>query len=382
MGSREMSDTYRRTSQGAVGLAGKYVNCPEVYSRESAKLFNRNWLCVGRTSEADASGFLVCEIEGNHLFVCRGDDGQIRAFRNFCRHRGSRLVTSEHCEGLIERIRCPYHAWAYDRQGRLVAAPNMHEVEGFSKDDYGLLQVDCEIWHGFVWIRLTFPDSELEAEQRSLENFLEPLNRHAEAWSLSELQVGREIVYTVDANWKLIFQNYSECYHCPSVHPALNRLTPYKGSSNDLEEGPILGGPMKLAEDCATMSTHGVAVGKPLPNLSEEQRQIVAYYTLFPTLFISLHPDYVLLHRLKRLSVDATEVVCQFLFHPQTMGQPDFDPIPAVEFWDMTNQQDWHVCELAHQGMREPGYVPGPYSNLESVLAAFDRHYLSQMAQS
>ena len=322
-----------------------------------------------------SSGFLACEVEGNAIFLCRDEQGCVRAFRNFCRHRGSRLVTTDNCQSLAERIQCPYHAWTYDRSGRLVAAPNMTDVEGFSKDEYGLLQFDCDVWHGFIWVRL----SDSSTTESPVSDFLKPLELHAESWSMSELRVGAQIDYVVEANWKLIFQNYSECYHCPIVHPALNRLTPYKNSSNDLEEGAILGGPMRLADDCATMSNEGVAVGKPLAGLSDEQLRSVAYYTVFPSLFISLHPDYVLVHRLKRVTSSQTEIVCQFLFHPDSLNMPGFDPSPAVEFWDLTNKQDWHVCELAQLGMSDPSYKPGPYSNLESVLAAFDRYYLKQL---
>jgi Rieske 2Fe-2S family protein len=159
------------------------------------------------------------------------------------------------------------------------------------------------------------------------------------------------------------------------VHPALNRLTPYKQSSNDLVEGPILGGPMNLADDCQTMSSDGQFVGRYLPNLNAHQRRIVFYYTVFPSLFISLHPDFVMLHYLRRANFDQTLVTCQFLFHPDSTRQMAFDPQRAIEFWDQTNRQDWHVCELTQRGMSDPGYRPGPYSNLESMLAAFDRHY-------
>ena len=108
----------------------------------------------------------------------------------------------------------------------------------------------------------------------------------------------------------------------------------------------------------------------------------MCYYTLFPSIFLSPHPDYVLMHYIERVAVDATRVVCDFLFHPEAMSDPSFDPQPAVSFWDQTNRQDWRVCELSQQGIASTAYEPGPYANLESVLAAFDRYYLDQLSSS
>jgi Rieske 2Fe-2S family protein len=103
------------------------------------------------------------------------------------------------------------------------------------------------------------------------------------------------------------------------------------------------------------------------------------YYTLFPSLLLSAHPDYAMVHYAKPLAPDRTEVVCAWLFDPQTMAQPDFDPSDAIDFWDLTNRQDWHVNELTQLGLKSRAYSPGPYSNAEGLLGAFDRHYLRVM---
>jgi Rieske 2Fe-2S family protein len=160
----------------------------------------------------------------------------------------------------------------------------------------------------------------------------------------------------------------------------LNQLTPFRDSTNDLTEGAILGGPMSLAQDCQSMSSDGKLAGLLLPSLNSQQTRAVYYFTIFPSMFLSLHPDYVLIHRLERISLQQTRVVCQFLFHPDSMNDSAFDPSRAIEFWDSTNRQDWHVCELTQVGMSNRGYVPGPYSDLESIVAAFDRHYLSALS--
>jgi Rieske 2Fe-2S family protein len=163
------------------------------------------------------------------------------------------------------------------------------------------------------------------------------------------------------------------------VHPALNALTPYQASDNDFTSGPILGGPMYLADGVESMTRTSCHIAAPRPRLDSRQRRSVYYYTVFPSFFLSLHPDYVMIHRLQPVAVDRTLVHCDFFCHPDEVARPSFDPAPAVEFWDLTNRQDWHVCELVQQGAVSREFRPGPYAELESVVAAFDRHYLGQV---
>jgi Rieske 2Fe-2S family protein len=193
---------------------------------------------------------------------------------------------------------------------------------------------------------------------------------------LHELKSVHQTVYEVEANWKLFFHNYSECYHCPGVHPHLNKLTPYRNTENDLTEGPLLGGPMWMSNVEGSMTMTGKRCAPPFAALTAEERGRVYYYTLFPSAFMSLHPDYVLVHRATPLAIDRTRIVCDWYFHPEAIAAPDFDAQPAIEFWDLTNRQDWALCANAFSGVRSHAWEPGPYSELESQLAAFDRHYL------
>lgn len=349
-----------------------FVTSREVYERESERIFAHAWLCVAHADQLEPDGGpLPCQAENHQLILVRDAAGEIHAFRNVCRHRGSVLVTEENCQRMGQCIQCPYHAWTYDRQGQLRSAPNMEGVAGFVKEEYGLIDVPCGEYGGFVWVSLQ--------PQEPLETYLTPLASVFTDWSTDELQLAAKLHYNVQANWKLIFQNYSECYHCPGVHPALNRLTPYQGAANVLHDGAILGGPMGLGDGCDTMSTSGRWVGRCLPRLNADQSRSVYYFTVFPSIFFSAHPDYVLVHQVQRVDVRRSAVTCWFLFHSETVREVDFDPQPAVAFWDQTNREDWRVCELTQAGMEDPGYVPGPYSELESVVAAFDRHYRQQL---
>ena len=369
----EMANQKKRSSRGAFALSRDYVTSEDIFRLETERVFGQHWICLNHISQFDINGVQPVQFEQHRLLVV-GDGSRFKVFRNFCRHRGSQLVTEGNCSGIGHLIQCPYHAWTYDRNGKLVGAPNMEGQEPFDRDQFGLVEVDGQSYGGFLWINLN-PSS-------SVQDFLSPIGSQFDSWRIKNLKVGAELEYHVQANWKLIFQNYSECYHCPTVHPTLNRLTPYKGSSNDVISGPILGGPMQLAGDCKTMSTDGMLVASHLPGLNQEQRRCINYYTIFPTIFLSTHPDYVLIHLLERIAVDQTKVTCQFLFSPDETGKSEFDPSRAVQFWDMTNRQDWEVCQLAQAGMEDPAYTPGPYSDLESVLAAFDGYYFEVMERN
>jgi Rieske 2Fe-2S family protein len=157
------------------------------------------------------------------------------------------------------------------------------------------------------------------------------------------------------------------------VHPHLNKLTPYRNAANDLDEGPVLGGAMWMSNPEGSMTMTGERCAIPFDGLSEEERGRVYYYTLFPSAFLSFHPDYLLVHRAQALAIDRTRIVCEWFFHPEAIARPGFDPQPAIDFWDLTNRQDWELSELAQQGIASRGYEPGPYSNREELLLGLDR---------
>ncbi len=363
----------QRTSQGAKTLPARFYTSADVFELETQRVFEPHWQCVGRSSEcADAGQSILVDLEGESLIVVRDHDGSLRAFFNVCRHRGTRLCETSG-QQFRKSITCPYHAWSYGFDGSCTAAPNMGDVDGFDKTDWGLKQASIAECHGFILISLAEQPGPVEAA-------FGPLATRLGDWSLKELVPAARLEYRVAANWKMLFQNYNECYHCPRVHPALNAMSSYDTAANDFDKGAVLGGPMRLADGVSGMTITGEACAEVLPELSEADARRVYYFTVFPTLFISPHPDFVLTHRIKRVSPTESRIVCEFLFHPDAIAEPKFDPGPSVEFWDQTNKQDWHVCELSQQGVASRAYEPGPYSELECTLAAFDQHYLSAMS--
>src|SRR6267378_4520202 len=367
---RKTTETF---AAGPKSLPQKYFVSPEIFADEQAKIFSTQWLLVGHQSQIEKPGdYFLAQVVGESLIIVRDQKSEIRGFYNVCRHRGTRL--KEDASGHASAIQCPYHAWTYGLDGRLIGAPHMDEVPGFDRADYSLRAVNLALWEGFIFINL-------DENAMPLEEWFAPLNGKFSHWNMSILRPAKRIEYDVRANWKLMFENYSECYHCPGVHPMLSKVSPYDSAENDLAEGPFLGGFMKINPG-KSLSMSGNACALPIEHDQEhdkESTQRVFYYSIFPNMLLSLHPEYVMVHQLWPQSPERTLIVCDWLFHPEAFKRKDFNPQDAIEFWDMTNKQDWHVCELSQQGISSHAYQPGPYSSRERIPAAWDEYYLRQM---
>jgi Rieske 2Fe-2S family protein len=375
------SQAFRKTTEtfvaGAKTLPQRYFVSPEIFSEEQEKIFSTQWILVGHHSQIAGPGdYFVAKVAAESLIVVRDKRGEIHGFHNVCRHRGSRLIENRNGQ-LSTAIQCPYHAWTYALDGRLIGAPHMDEVPGFNKADCSLHPVNIALWEGFIFVNLAYTSTQ-PGGYISLEAWFAPLVGKFSRWNLAALRSAKRIEYDVRANWKLIFENYSECYHCPGVHPELSKISPYDSSENDLTEGPFLGGFMRMAKG-RSLTMSGNACAFPMEQFGEEDFRLVFYYSIFPSMLLSLHPDYVMLHQLLPQSPERTLVLCNWFFHPEAFTHSDFDPADAIEFWDMVNGQDWHVCELSQQGVSSRAYEPGPYSSRESIPAAWDRYYLRWM---
>ena len=330
---------------------------------------------VAREEDApDPGTYTLVELEGESIIVARGRDGALRAFFNVCRHRGT-PVAEEAC-GKVVRFQCPYHAWIYDLDGSLIRAKHTDELEDFSFERFGLAPVRLETWQGFVFLNL-------DPEALPLAAQLGDLVGHWDRFDFGALRSAKRVEYDVAANWKFVAENYSECYHCPGVHPQLNKLTPYDLGGDFDPDGAWQGGWMELVDAADTMSlgdgsagaaVHGSTNGRPsMRGITAVDERRVYYYLLWPMAFISIHPDYLLVHRLVPQGPDRTLVVCDWLFEPETIAAPGFDPSDAVAFWDLTNRQDWHVCELQQRGTRSSSWVAGRFTTQEASVHAFDQ---------
>ncbi|HTL54687.1 MAG TPA: aromatic ring-hydroxylating dioxygenase subunit alpha [Candidatus Limnocylindrales bacterium] len=371
---RTFHKTVETFTPGAKTLPQKYFVADDIFAKERQNIFSREWLYVGHQSQSEHAGdYLLVEIAGESLIIVRDKKGQLHGFYNVCRHRGTRMCEEQRGQ-FANTIQCPYHAWTYGLDGRLLGTPHMEDVEGFDKAEHSLHAVSLTLWEGFIFVNLA------EKPVPLVERFA-PLEGKFSHWNLPKLRSAKTIEYDVRANWKLIFENYSECYHCPLVHPELSKLSPYDSAENDLCEGPFLGGFMPITRG-NSLSLSGNACALPLGDIKAEDHHRVFYYSIFPNMLLSMHPDYVMVHQIWPRSPDRTLIVCDWFFHPDAFGRPDFKPADAIDFWDMTNRQDWHVCELSQQGIGSRAYKPGFYSPRESISAAWDREYLRAIGES
>ncbi len=335
-----------------------------VFTWERQHFLGGSWLCVGRSDQAREPGDQWAEPvgEGGVLLV-RGEDGALRAFVNTCRHRGHELLP---CGTASQQtvIICPYHAWTYSLSGDLRAAAGFKNKPGFAAAEWGLLQLPVTEWHGLVFVDGSGRAAPLADSLATVEPLIA-------AYEPERLVVAGRHDYEVAANWKILTENYHECYHCPAIHPELCKVSPPKSGENYQAEGTWVGGWMDLRDGMATMSLDGASHGAALRGLDADGLRTVIYLNIFPNVLISLHPDYVMVHRLTPLAAGRTRIECTWAFAPESVARPGFDPGYAVEFWDLTNQQDWRACESVQRGLSSPHAVPGPLSDQEDAVYQF-----------
>ncbi len=365
--TRQEIEAIRRPFRGATLLPGRAYHDESVWAYERDNWFLRDWVCVGRDEDAPVPGsYFLSEELGEPLVIVRARDGVLRAFYNVCQHRGTAVV-EEPC-GKAVRFQCPYHAWIYDLDGRLIRAKHTEDLDDFSFESFGLRPVRLATWQGFVFVSLD-PDGP------GLEAYMVDWHDHHASFGrdYSRLRRAARLTYDVAANWKIVAENYSECYHCPGVHPLLNKLTPYDLGGDFLPEGPWKGGWMAFSEGCETMSMDGLRHGRPLLYATDDvDERRIYYYILWPNLIISVHPDYVLTHHAWPAGPNRTIVNCDLYLDVDSVGRPDLDISGARDFWDLTNRQDYHVVELQQAGTRSGSWVTGRYSNQEASVHAFD----------
>ena len=394
-------------------LDGRLYTDSAVFDEEMERIFSRMWFCGGRLEELDEPGrFVTREIGGESVVAartapvepCPGSNGGgganraksaaptaaeprgsngagrsngagaatgaapgLAAFFNVCRHRGARVV--DECAGSARAFQCPYHAWTYGLDGRLRGAPHMGD--DFDAADAGLVPVRIDAMDGFFFLSLAAdgpPLAEVAADLPDLSRF-----------TLDRLVRGDRHEYEARANWKILCENYNECYHCAVVHPELNRVSHYRNGGN-LETGRFfVGGPMTLNDGCNSMTATGRSDRPDLPAIDVADRTSVQYYHVYPNLLISLHRDYVVTHTLWPIDAGRTRIVCEWLFDPDAAAAPGFDPSDAVDFWHLVNSQDWEVCALTQAGVASRGYRPTAYEPSEACLQVFDGWYLDRM---
>ena len=358
--------------QGAHTLERDYYTSKKILSQEYKNIFLNHWICAGRESELSHPGeYKTINIGFESIIILKDQKNKIRSHYNLCRHRGTRIC--EKPDGKFSKsIQCGYHGWAYSLDGSLIGAPHMDKVPNFRKSDYGLHPVPLKLWEGFIFINLSENPTDFE-------NSFAPIIGRFKEWSISELHIFEKKKYRVKGNWKLVIQNYCECYHCPILHPDLAAIHNYMGGKNDLYEGAFLGGYMEFNKNKNSITESGELCCPTLPGVSKKNESRVYYYSIFPNMLLSLHPEYVMFHTIWPEGNNQCIVECSWLFEKNVIKSSEHKPQEAVDFWDLTNKQDWHISELSQLGIQSKKYYPSPYSGQESLLAAFDKFYKSTL---
>jgi Rieske 2Fe-2S family protein len=366
-------------------LPSSWYRSEGVLAVEKERIFCHEWVCACRAEELAGPGaFRLLDLLGESVIVLRNREGELRGFYNVCRHRGARLCrepaaapgTAVQLPGGIAggRITCPYHQWTYDLNGRLIGAPWLSGEPGFDKSLFSLYPVGVECWGGFVFVNLTPGRAESLAQQ------LGAIPERLARYPLSELRIGHTIRYEVGANWKVLCENYNECYHCAGVHPELCALVPAfrerGGGSLDWLRG------VPHAQGAYTFTKSGTSRRRAFPTLNEEERVRHKGELVFPNLFVSLACEHVAAYILQPRGAARTDITCHFLFEPFEIDKPDFDPSDASEFWDLVNAQDWAICEAVQQGISARVHERGYYAPMEDYNLDIRRYVLERIGDA
>jgi phenylpropionate dioxygenase-like ring-hydroxylating dioxygenase large terminal subunit len=350
-------------------LAPHFYSSEEVFRLETARIFHNQWFCVGRAEQVPEKGdCLHVSVAGESVLVLRGRDNDLRAFYNVCRHRGSRLTRTAPlpdaaAPGTVNSgqmsggaVVCPYHGWSYNFDGTLRAAPYVRFDEQCPKEGFSLVPVHLDTWGGFIFLNLA-------EEAAPLREQLAVPARKLARYPLADLRRGGQIVYDVRANWKILMENYNECYHCGPVHPELCALVPAfrerGGAGLDWDDG------IPHRAGAWTFTTTGTSKRAPFPGLTDKEKTHHKGEIAYPNLLLSVAAEHVAAFMIWPKAPDLTRIACEFLFHVSEIGKPDFDPRDAVDFWDVVNRQDWGICEGVQEGMRSRGFRGAFYAPME-----------------
>jgi glycine betaine catabolism A len=364
-------------------LGGSYYTDPGILTAEFERIFEEEWYYAGRADEVPAPGRFIRRRVGRETVVLvRGRDQAIRGFLNVCRHRGAQLCLADSGE-VGKTIRCPYHAWTYGLDGQLVAAPNWRAMDGIDRSRYQLHQVHVAIWEGLIWVSLGRQPAPLEDQLRpQIEDRLGDYGKF-ERYQLGELTVGARIEYDVAANWKLIYENFQECYHCSNIHPELVATIPQFKSPVIGTEGYDSGG-YPIAAGRPSFSLTGQTVLPRLPGLLPADDRLFYGMVVRPNCFLSLVSDHVIMHRFEPVAPDRTLVVCEWLFPAETLQAGQHDVADAVALFHKVNEQDFAAAQWCQPNMSSRAYARGGVlvPSEAPVIARYYQWYTGLMGET
>lgn len=328
------------------------------FEREMKMIWARDWINVARVNELAPMAVKRIALAGQNLILVRDHLDAITCFHNTCRHRGAELCSAAETRLKSKLISCPYHEWSYDLQGHLVRTPFVLETPDFRKEKHSLFSVPVKIWNGFVFVCLadTPPDFD-----RAPDLGVDALDN----WPLADLVTGHTLVKELACNWKIIWENYNECLHCPGIHPELcDRVPVYAKGIMSAPEAmdwvPENAKSPVLQEGARSWTVNGQPCGPEFPNLSiEERARGHTFVTLYPTSYVVAHVDYVRTVSLRPLSAECTELTARWLFAAETLASPGFNLHNVTDFATTVIQQDGAACEMNQRGLKASAFKQG-----------------------
>lgn len=337
-------------------LAGHYYTDPSIFALEQSRIFETRWFCAVRTGDiAEPGAYRTVQIGRESVLVSRGRRGEINAFLNVCRHRGARLCTES--QGQVKRsFQCPYHAWTYGLDGKLIAAPNLTDMPDVDRGQLGLRHLAVREWLGYAWVCLA--DDPPSFEDTVVADVAERLGGadEIEAYDIASLSLGARIEYDVRANWKQIIENFMECYHCATIHPELTEVLPE--FADGFAAQYYVGHGAEFGDDVQGFTVDGSEGLDRLPGVGEHQDRRYYAMTVKPQVFINLVPDHVIVHRMFPTAADRTYIECDWLYHPDVVSSGT-DLSRSVELFDRVNRQDFDACERCQLAMDSRSYADG-----------------------
>ena len=343
-----------------------YTNS-EFFELDYEAFFLRRWQFVGHESDIPEAGdYIAADIGRDNVFVLHGKDGTLRAFKNVCRHRASRVVEGKgSCRGVI---RCPYHGWTYRLDGSLMAIPQEERFEDFDRSQFGLHEIELESFYGLLFARV-IPGGESVAEQFA------DTGHYFEKYGVSDYVPCAETTTQIwPVNWKVAWDNYMENYHIPIGHPGLNRLVVENEEYGELSSGVSWGTfvlrdkPSKVDVErrYQELAPHGQA------RVPEELRNKWVQFGVAGSLGIDMYPEMLDIFKLIPLGVDKTMVLASYYGHRDPTPQEEELRRANVELNDIVNDEDRTLCTRVQNGLGTSGYRPGPLSDHE--LGVFNFH--------
>jgi len=357
---------------------------PEQYTRELEAIWYRDWICVGRQEDLARPGdYVLAEIGNERLILTRDTLGRPRAFHNTCRHRGTVLCTTSRGHFANNRIVCPYHGWTYSLDGELLATPIRTEVEDFRREDYRLYEARVDSWGGFLFVNLS------EAPAEPLCDFLGSEARNVAPWPLADLVSVQRDRSTLACNWKVFWENYSECYHCARIHPELCRLVPiYREGVLSYADRPSATSPdpaddprPRVAPGMLTWTRDGRTTLPFIEGPDDASRALGMVFASFTAnLYVVAHPDYVRSVRVAPKSPESIELTVDWLL-PRGVAESHPDDIEhMLELGRLVIAQDGRVCELNQQGLRSRRHRHGVLVPQEHAVWQFHQWLRARLA--